>query len=422
MSNRPKILMLNIGLLNKGNFALACSIIETIKKFIPDAKFTFMGRDEINTPELQVKKKICTLSIRKPLNTIISLLYLIKCIYIYILRRFGLHISIAKNSRLFEYYRNDIIINSGGDCLSGEMGVYVLSAYVNILYAILLDKPVILYGESLGYYRNPIINSIAKFILNRTSLILVREQLSKNYLDNNGITKPKVYLIPDTAFTLTPSSQSRVLEILLKEGISDIPKPVIGINPSGLISRFIDAKDKKAEEKITNIIVQVIDNLIENLNVTIIMIPHVYSSYCDDRVAINRIFQSVKNKPKAKVIKNEYNSQELKGIIGQCDLFIGMRMHATIASTSTFVPTIGIAYSHKMQGIIGKMLGQEKYIINIKELDYEILISKIYDAWNNRAKIKEELKAKIPALKEKALYGGKLTKELFDSLDKSNNQ
>ena len=40
---------------------------------------------------------------------------------------------------------------------------------------------------------------------------------------------------------------------------------------------------------------------------------------------------------------------------------------------------------------MGKMLGQEKYVLDIKNLDYNTLISKIEDAWNNKEKIKKDL-------------------------------
>jgi polysaccharide pyruvyl transferase WcaK-like protein len=226
---------------------------------------------------------------------------------------------------------------------------------------------------------------------------------------------PKIYVTADPAFLLNAVPQSRVFEILSNEGIDEIQNSLIGINPSRLISRFRGKWHQKAEEEFTNIMAKVIDNLAENLKATIIMIPHVYTGN-DDRMTINRIFRKVKNKSNVKIIKNEYSPQELKGIIGECDLFIGARMHATIAATSMLVPTVGIAYSHKMHGIIGEMLGQKKYILDIKDLDYESLISTINDAWENRDKIRKELEVKIPMVKEKAMLNGKLVKELLDSL------
>ena len=417
-----KILLLGpAGPPNKGNLALLYTTIETINRFVPNVEFVLSTFGDISryTQGLNLKEdtRIGQISIREPKYTLISLWYLCKCILINIFNRFCGYVSISKNSRLFEYYDSDIVINGGGDKMSGEGG-FPVNPFINILYALLLDKPVVLYGESLGYFSNPVLDSIAKFIFNRTRLILVREEISKKWLDDKDIHNPQIYVTADPAFLLDPVPQSRVFEILSNEGINEIQKPVIGVNPSGLISRFRE-EGQKAEKDIASILAKVIDNLVENLGATIIMIPHVYTPNVDDRIAINNIFHKVKNKSKVKTIKNEYTPQELKGIIGQCDLFIGARMHATIASTSMLVPTVGIAYSHKMHGIIGEMLGQERYVLDIKELDYESLISTINDAWENKEKIKKELEIKIPMIKEKAMLNGKLVKELLDSLKTS---
>lgn len=408
-----KVLILNAGPTNKGNQAIVASTIDTIREFIPDVEFTLMGDSEVNQNGLQIKEPAARVAFgqrRRPLCLLVSLLYLAECAVIHGLRKLRIYIPVLRRSRLFDYYDCDMVINSGGDHLSGE-GSFGLTSLMNIMYAILLDKPVVLYGESLGYYTNPIFNAIAKFVLNRTSLILLREELSKEYLDKEGITKPKIYVTAEPAFLLPAIPEERVHSILSDEGIDRSKRPLIGVNPSGMMMHERKALDGMAK---------VIDDLVEDLNGTTLMIPHVYTEGVDDRVAIDRIFRKIRNKSNVMTINKEHTAQELKGVIGQCDLFIGARMHATIASTSMLVPTVGIAYSHKMHGIIGKMLGQEKYILDVKDLDYESLKPKVYDAWQNRERIREELALKIPQLKEKALLNGKLVKELVvDSLTTS---
>ena len=407
-----RVLILNVGTTNKGNQAIVASTMEAIRRFVPDAEFILMGESTVETPELRIKEPAARVAFgerRRPLRLLVSLLYLAECTAIYALRKLGIHISVSRRSRLFDYYDCDLVVNSGGDILSGEDS-FGLTTFINLLYAILLGKPVVLYGESLGYFSNPVFNTIAKFVLNRTTLILLREELSKEYLNKEGITKPKIYVTAEPAFLLPAIPEERVYSILSSEGINEIKRPLIGINPSGRIMK----DDNKIE-----VFARAIDDLVENFNSTILMIPHVYTEGVDDRVVIDRIFRKIRNKSNVMTIKKEYTAQELKGIIGQCDLFIGARMHATIAATSMLVPTVGIAYSHKMHGIIGKMLGQEKYILDVKDLNYEGLKSKVYDAWQNREGIREELVLKIPQLKEKALLNGKLVKELADSLTTS---
>ena len=121
------------------------------------------------------------------------------------------------------------------------------------------------------------------------------------------------------------------------------------------------------------------------------------------------------------MIKGEYSPQELKGIIGLCDLFIGSRMHSTIASTSMLIPTVGIAYGHKMHGVLGEGLRQNKYIIDINELTYETLMSKTNYVWTHRKEICKDLKTRMPKIRDKCLLNGKLVKELLDKQMTSKN-
>ena len=404
-----KILVLHVRVSNRGSQALIFSLVDTVQKYIPNSQFTFMGV-ETDQNEIPIKKQLAL----KPLKNPYPWIYLIECSAIKMLKQIGISFPVSEKSNLFCYYDSDIVINTGGDHLSGEK--FGLTSLLNISYAILLDKPVVLYAESLGYYKNSFFGFIANQVLNRTTLITVREDLSKKYLEQNKITKPKVYLTADSAFNLEPVSRSTVLEILLNEGIDVNHRPVIGINPSGLISQYRKSGSKDSNEEIVGIFARVIDSIIEKFNANIIMIPHVYTEEVSDKKVISEIYNVIKNKSKVNIIQNEYNAQELKGIIGICDLFVGARMHATIAATSMYVPTVGIAYSHKMHGIIGQMLKQENYIIDIEDLNYDSLMNKICDCWNNRDIIKQELRITIPQIKEKALLNGKYVKDLLDNL------
>jgi polysaccharide pyruvyl transferase WcaK-like protein len=405
---------MNAGLSNKGNRALIISTIKAIQEFIPDTSFSMVGAQEIQISNLTIKKQICC-GLGNPYSFVVTCYYLLFSTFIYLFRHLKIDISVSKKSRLFPYHTCDLVINSGGDQLSGEYGFSTLCSFINIICPLLLDKPVILYGESLGYFNNKILNTVAKIVMNKTKLIIVREDISAKYINDNHINNPSLYITADPAFLLDAATESRVFEIISKEEKLSIKKPLIGINPSGLITEFSTNKHN-SEEDFSNTLAKVIDYIIENFKAQIIMIPHVYTHGADDRVSIDQIFSKIKNQDKVGIIKNEYTPQELKGIIGQCDLFVGARMHATIAATSMFVPTVGIAYSHKMHGIIGQMLKQDKYILNINDLTYDSLISKINDVWTNRIEIENELRARIPEVKNKALSNGKIVKNFLDSI------
>jgi polysaccharide pyruvyl transferase WcaK-like protein len=203
---------------------------------------------------------------------------------------------------------------------------------------------------------------------------------------------------------------------MLKEGINKSNKLLIGMSVSKIIARygFLDLKDNEERYKgYIDIMSKVVEYLIKNLNATVIFVPHVIGPWSnDDRTVADDIINLVKDKHKCISIKGEYTTEEVKGIIGECDMFIGARMHATIASTSMFVPTIAIAYSSKTHGIIREMLGQERYVLDIKNLDYNTLIPKIDDVWNNKEKIKRDLESKMDKIKERALFNAELVRDL----------
>lgn len=419
-----KILVLSNGNgMNRGNLALLWSTINTIREFVPDTQFVLMYRGSdgsYSDMDLQEQEMIGMIDPLKPIRTITSVLKLIDCLRIRYLNVGFL--SVSSSSSFFEYVDSDLIVVIGGDTMSGNRGrfdLYTLNPFINIVYALILNKPVILYGESIGNYTNFFIGFAAKTIFNRSKLIIVRDPISKRYLDIN-VRNPNVYLTADSAYALDAAPKSRAHEILLEEGVSNnIQRPLIGINMSGYIGKYKKGHDKnKAEEYLVHTISRTIEQIIETLNAHIIMISHVYDPGSDDRIIINNIYTDIQNayKSKVNVIKGIYSPQELKSIIGLCDLFIGARMHTTIASTSMLVPTIGIAYSHKMHGIIGEMLHQEKYIIDINELTSNKLIDILLDAWENKDEIKRELEIIVPEMKTKALSGGILVKHFVDNM------
>ncbi|MGB9838046.1 polysaccharide pyruvyl transferase family protein [Methanothermobacter sp.] len=386
--------------MNKGNEALLKSTMSTIKYFVGDSTFFLLGVTDDKIKVEGVYYPIITnpyfpMSLKKPLKVFESLFTILKII---LFKNFNIT---RFNNEFLEYINSmDIIINSGGDHLSGEYGRASIITLINILYALFLDKPVVLYSESLGYHKSPLVKYMLNYVLERSSLILVREFKSYEYLNENLKSK-NYYLTADSAFLL----DSRPPKNFQKEKFN---QPLIGFNVSPLISNF--AKDLDIEK----ISIKSVEFFLKHFDGTILLIPHVYGDDSDLKV-LSKIYGHF-DSDRILLISDEYGPEELKFIIGCCDLFIGARMHATIASTSMFVPTVGIAYSHKMHGIIGEMIGLEDYVIDLDDLSSEILIEKTLKAWENREEIKKHLNKVIPEVKRRALKNGELVKKLCESL------
>lgn len=394
-----KFLILGVNKKNKGNEALVKTTIITLTSFFGNSTFILLGNRKgnikiSNSSYHVLENPLYEMSLNKPWKVIKSLFTLLK---IFIFKKLKIRMR-YEDDVLRNIQKADILINSGGDHLSGEYGRAIIITLTNLLYAILLDKPVVLYSESLGYPKNPFLKFILNYVLEKSSLILVRELKTYEYLQNNLESK-NYHLTADSAFLL----EAFPTNFKKKNG-----GKIIGFNVSPLIDHFAKNID------IIKVSIDTIDSILKSMDADILLIPHVYGKDSDLKI-LSKIYEHF-DSDRILLIDKEYDAEELKSIIGQCDLFIGARMHATIASTSMFVPTVGIAYSHKMHGIIGEMIGLENYIIDIEDLSSEILIKKTLKAWENRKEIQEHLRKVIPEIKRRAWKNGELVKELCESL------
>ncbi len=292
-------------------------------------------------------------------------------------------------------------------------------------------------------------------------MITLREEISLTHLQEARINKPQVCVMPDTVFLLEPASEERTGEILLKEGI-DNSRPLIGICVSGevpleqraqqtcyrniagniyfLISYFLpesllpqmaslakrtrlySAQVEQPQFAKRKSLAQISDYLVERFNATVILVSHVivpkvgrYKNVSDDRFEAEAVFEMVQSKTKVKVLTGEYTACEIKGIIGQCEIFIGTRMHACVAAVSQLVPTLAIAYNYKFYGMM-RWVGQEKWVCD-RTATAE-LIPKIDELWERRRSIRKELSIKLPIVKEYAFRHAELASELLSSSSK----
>jgi len=421
-SKVKKIVITNYGnRFNKGTAAILHSQVEALKKIIPVAEFyvfTYYPEIKIDLEEnLKVLEVISNLSKKRFFTNLRTFSRLSKCGLWYLFHKyFYLDIKILRSGGgLDEYYNADIVIDTGGDGLTEDYGTPI-NIVLNLLPGVLLKKPVVIYAESIGLFNKWYNRELVRFLLNRVKLITLREEISEANVKKLGLKKIPVFMTADPAFSLGVPSDDKIREILAKEKIKDKER-IVGISVSKLFSRyeFNTFTSRDNYEKYIGAMTKIIDYLIDTFRVKVVFIPHVIDwPRNDDRMVADEIGKMVKNKGNVISIKGDYTPEETKGIIGQCDLFIGARMHACIASASMYVPTITIAYSHKAYGIIGEMLGCRDLIIDIKDISFNTLRLAVDKVWRDREKIKEELKNRMESIKRRALLNAELVKKIIN--------
>lgn len=120
----------------------------------------------------------------------------------------------------------------------------------------------------------------------------------------------------------------------------------------------------------------------------------------------------IRSKVNIRVLTKDYSLEELKGIIGQMDLFIGTRMHSNILALSMRVPTIAISCQRKTEGIMS-MLRLTEYVLDIATITFDDMVSMIERVWNNQQAIAGFLKQRAEKAEELALCNAKLVKDVI---------
>jgi len=94
------------------------------------------------------------------------------------------------------------------------------------------------------------------------------------------------------------------------------------------------------------------------------------------------------------MVSGTYDQSAIKGIIGQCDFFIGSRMHACIAALSQGIPAVAVAYSKKFRGVYDS-IGVTDLVIDAQSCDLETSINRICTLFDDRAEVTANLRPKV---------------------------
>jgi len=336
---------------------------------------------------------------------------------------FGLKATKIMRRKVWEIYsKSDVVI------ICHDSLFYPLYHPIVTLFCKFLGKKLVIYGATFNLNVKAgnfsIIRKMgAKYLMNivltNIDLITLREELSYQLLQEIGVNSTSMYITGDLPFLLKPSGEKRVREIMKRESLENC-NPIIGMtigqHKLGLV--FSDIHDQKMKYiKFIDTINQVVNYLTESLNATVVFIPHCIGpgNKLDDRIIANEIYEKNTQKDKVRIINQEYTPEDLKGLAGKFELFVGMRLHSVVDMVSMGVPSIMLSHhdDYRAHGILGKMLGQEGWIYNIKDLTAPSLINRIDELWNNKRKVKEDLVPKVEFAKNQTMLNGQLLAKLI---------
>lgn len=274
--------------------------------------------------------------------------------------------------------------------------IYFLTYHIRLAEA--YGKKVIILPNSIGPLKNCIARRIALTSLKNSTLVTVRESISKELLDSYNV---KNYLFPDLGFFLEPSEKD-MSGYLFKMGVPlNQKKVIITLRPY----RFQGFHD--ADHLFTNYInafVSFVIYLVEQgFHVSFMAHTLGPSSHEDDRIAIKEVLDALpcKIKESTSYIEDfDLTCRDVERIYSYYDYMIGTRFHSVIFSLNVGVPSIAIAYGgNKSKGIMS-ILGNGRYSIDMDKIDDAQLINLFISIEASRESYLKNLNIKKNNLKE----------------------
>lgn len=243
------------------------------------------------------------------------------------------------------------------------------------------NKKQILLPQTIGPFENANHEKKAFDIMRKMDTIISRDKQSYEYT-LEFLPKEKINETIDVAFYMPFEQQTH-----------NNGKINVGINISGLLWNGGYTRNNQFNLKTDyqKLIQKTISYFLSIQNVQLHLVPHVIPENAPIENDYAVCLEIIKDNNQIILSPRFKTPIEAKSYISGLDFFIGARMHACIAAFSTGIPVFPMAYSRKFNGLFAETLQYEWMGDCVNEPE-DIIVTKLIDAYNKRALLKEQVK------------------------------
>jgi len=294
----------------------------------------------------------------------------------------------------------------GGDSFSDIYGMKRFVTGCLAAWTVLLVKGSIMqFPQTYGPFKRPVARRMARYLLRRSSLVVARDKASQQVAQELVGPSREVLLCPDVAFSLEAlRPESPQLDPPLA---GSAPSGIIGVNVNGLMYRGGYTRSNMFGLRLDYpaFLRQLLMTLLEEQAHEVWLVPHTYAAAGDvesDPEASYQLRESLPHdlQERVRIVRQEYDPHEVKGMIGMCDFFIGSRMHSCIAALSQGIPCVGVAYSMKFRGVF-ESVGMEHWVIDGREVDADDAACRVIQLYRSREDVREPLRHNAAAARQR---------------------
>lgn len=305
----------------------------------------------------------------------------------------------------------DAIIQVGG---SFFVDLYGSNQFEHALCALLAERPIYMIGHSVGPFNRKGFNEIADYVFSQVNSLILRENVSLEYMNKSNISTIKVQEGIDTAWLVSADYHlKQTLSYNVEhwhEVISKHQTVAITLRELAPFDKRLGVTQQEYEHAFARLVNSLTEKGYQVLALSTCTGIDRYNK--DDRMIALNIKQLVKNPEKFHVVMDELNDVELGQIVSRCTMTIGTRLHSAIISMNFNTPAIAINYEHKSLGIMRKM-GLDEMAVDIKELMNGSIIRKAENVLDNLESYEKRM---TEILARQSQAGDEINKTILDNI------
>lgn len=277
--------------------------------------------------------------------------------------------------------RSRILISGGGGLLQDVTSSRSLLYYLGIIgIGLLFHKPVILLSQGVGPIHRSLNRRFTRWVVNRSTVITVRDEASLKELSALGVKKPSITLTADLALMLDPASSDRTEELLRH----------FSLEPPFVLFCL---RTLKGQEFPLDLFVRTASAFQHAWGTRMVFLPFQASF---DLSLAQSLARSI---PQSLCLDGTFAPGEMIGLLSRAELVVGMRLHALIFAAKARTPFVALSYDPKVKAF-ADLLEQEA--LPYGALTEKIIFEKLAQTWQNRSTIKRDLDQRVSKLEARA--------------------
>lgn len=284
-----------------------------------------------------------------------------------------------------EMLDTDLFVSGGGELIQ-DLTSFVSPYYYLFLIKLaqIFDKNTFICAQGFNSLHNNFTRYLTAAILNKITMISVRDEKSHDFLMKLGVKSSEVAITADPVWKIGKISEKTQ---------KDIPSKI------GFIFRF----PKPGEVVDTGLWINVIEQIKQIWNSEILLIPFQKEK---DMVVLNQFDK--------KINRIEWQTyDELLSVLSSVDLIISMRLHGLLIGLLNGSVTLGWGKDSKIEHFLECLGLNNDCFMSVFDTPEKVL-NYIFSAWQNRSRLLKTRNEQVPLFINKSQHTYELILKLLD--------